>query len=68
MEKGLLACVDGGGGRKDSGGNNQQTIGAEMNIHGEDIHEADKMKGHKKLLRRYTKRAPKLSLFFLIKS
>ena len=32
----------GEGGRKDSGGNNQQTIEAETNFHGVDLHEADK--------------------------
>ena len=32
----------GEGGRKDSRGNIQQTIGAEMNIHGEDIQETNK--------------------------
>ena len=42
MEPGPIARVDGDRGRKDDGGNSQQTTRVEMNIYGRDLHETDK--------------------------
>ena len=39
------------GGRKDGGGNSQQTIREDMNTHGEDLHGSDKSVRTQKLLR-----------------
>jgi hypothetical protein len=56
----------GDGGRRYGGGNSEQKIIAETNIHGGDLREIDKkMIGHKKLWRRQTKRDPKNVFFFI---
>jgi hypothetical protein len=57
----------GDGGRNDSGGNSQQTSEQKQILMVWTYMKQIKMKGHKKLLRRYTKKIGKSSLAFLNK-